>query len=238
MTAFGGFRPDEQRRKSRMTSAEGFCWVSKTRPQRSPSIALNSTPALEWTAFCLTFLHHFTHSHSLQARMVLPILMWAWGGSIYCFPFCHFSNGGSNCTTECLGLWRANEWMGQFAWWRDTHKHKLDNDTDYVPVPIIDYSVWSMQEYIPYTAMSRSQWLWETDFVIKATVESVHIFKSHSFVYIVFDISFKDKYRFLLGLLKRQWQSWGKIFFKKSKWRGSYILQYKVHWIIINKIFT
>lgn len=44
----------------------------------------------------------------------------------------------------------------------------------------------------------------EMDFVIKATVESVHISKSQSFVYIVFEISFKDKYRFLLGLLKSQ----------------------------------
>lgn len=39
----------------------------------------------------------------------------------------------------------------------------------------------------------------ETDFVLIATVGSVHIFKSNSLLFIVFEISFRDKNRFSIG---------------------------------------
>lgn len=61
----------------------------------------------------------------------------------------------------------------------------------------------------------------ETDFVIEATVESVHISKSHSFVYIVFEISFKYNYRFLLGLLKSQRQNLSAVSFINPEGRVS-----------------
>ncbi len=135
VTAFGGFRSDEQRRKSRMTSAEGFCWVSKTRPQRSPSIPLNSTPAPAPSAQPWNDRHSVWHP--CTTLHVLTPYRREWCYRLWCgrkvgvsTTFHSVISAMEEATApqdKCSGLWWADEWMGQFAWWRHTHTHTHTN---------------------------------------------------------------------------------------------------------------
>lgn len=115
---FGAFRSDKRWRKSRMTSAEGFCWVSKT----DPSVP----PAFPWTL----------HQHRLPLPgpgtkgILLDIL-----AALYTFSLPTGENGVADSDAgirwvyplfhsvisaieepavpkdKCSGLWWADEWI-------------------------------------------------------------------------------------------------------------------------------
>lgn len=139
-SSFGAFQSDTWWRKSRMTSAEGFCWVSKTRPQRSPSIPLNSTPAPAPSAQPWNERHSVRHPCSTLHILTPYRREWC------CRLWCGYKVGVStsfhsviSATEEptapkdkCSGLWWADEWIRAICLMKGhtcTHKGREGSDS-------------------------------------------------------------------------------------------------------------